>query len=121
MKAEWEYLGSGRNRAVFRHGNYVVKVPLNVAGIHDNLYERDTWLRYGQNRGYIKYARCRLFKNFSLIMQFARFSVEGKTGETGFVPYSSLKGANEWGLTVDCQQVGYNRFGQLVAYDYGRY
>lgn len=39
----WEYLGSGRHRAVFRRGNYVTKVPMNVEGVLSNQHEARTW------------------------------------------------------------------------------
>lgn len=48
-------------------------------------------------------------------MQFAQFPGPG-TDEDGFLPY---KNGPDWMGFVDCGQVGYNRFGQVVAYDYG--
>lgn len=113
----WTLVGAGRNRIVYRRGNYVVKVPLNEEGVYDNHFERRTFLKYGNGeKAYVKYARCRM-KGGLLIMQFARFPGPNST-ETGFIPWKHLP---SWAGSVDCCQVGYNRFGQLVAYDYGRF
>jgi hypothetical protein len=108
----WELIGEGRNRIVYGRGNYVVKVPLNEDGISDNYHERWTWLH--RDEGF-SYARCRLIGAL-LIMQYARFPVEGKTDENGWHEYR--KDLPWWVDFIDCQQVGYNRFGELVAYDY---
>jgi hypothetical protein len=51
-------------------------------------------------------------------MEYARYILPGKTDETGYVPYSM---APSWAGEVDCGQVGYNKTGRLVAYDYGRH
>lgn len=110
---EWEYIGEGRNRAVYRHGNYVVKVPLNVYGVGDNYHEYHVF-RHPERYDYCSYARCRLMGQL-LIMQYARF-VGPLSDETGYIPYAN---APKWADTIDCNQIGYNRFGQIVAYDYG--
>ena len=41
MMNKYEYLGCGRNRIVFalKSKNYVIKVPLNLAGNSDNCVE----------------------------------------------------------------------------------
>ena len=99
---------------VFRHGDFVIKVPLNEEGLHDNWRERSVWLRYGKTRGYIKYARCRLWGPL-LVMEYAKYPGPG-TEEDGYLP---LKNCPEWAYAVDCWQVGYNKSGEIVAYDYG--
>ena|ERR1700722_15537932 len=106
----FEYIGSGRSRAVWRHGNYVVKIPLNEAGIHDNLYERSVFQRRHQ-KGYDwgHFARCRLLGTI-LIMQYVEYTFN----------YADIKpGVHDWTYRIDGLQIGHNRFGQLVAYDYG--
>ncbi len=105
MKASFEFIGCGRHRAVWRHGNYVVKVPFCEEGIADNHQERFFWNKYGYERGYVKYARCRLVGSI-LVMQYVTYPPQ----------YTGLP---EWTYAVDCFQVGYNRMNQLVAYDYG--
>lgn len=118
----WEYVSSGRNRAVYRRGNYVVKVPLNEEGIHDNHHERNTFLGFRMNPSFIdhpdciQYARCRLLGDL-LVMQYAMFVGPG-TSSKGYLPYSF---GPSWMAFVDCGQAGYNRFGKVVAYDYGWY
>lgn len=113
-----EYLGSGRNREVYRRGNYVIKVPRNWQGIVDNEHEADVG-SYTRKEvpGSIQYARCRLHPGGILVMQYAQFVGPG-TDPDGFLPH---KNGPSWMGFVDCGQVGYNRFGKVVAYDYGRY
>lgn len=111
-EASFQYLGSGRSRAVWRHGNYVVKIPLNEAGIHDNIYERSVFQRRRQPRyDWGHWARCRLLGDI-LIMQYV---------DTDSFHYADMTSspAYDWTYAIDGLQVGYNRFGQLVAYDYG--
>ncbi len=115
MDKQWIYLGSGRNRHAFRHGNYVIKVPVNSNGIADNYHERYVFEEYRKDQNpYIHYARCRLF-NEILVMQFAQFQ-GSLSDETGYICWGN---APRWCSYVDCCQVGYNRFGKIVAYDYG--
>jgi hypothetical protein len=113
MKA-FEYLGSGRHRAVWRHGKYVIKIPINENGIYDNWHERDTWKQYGESGGCFKYARCRLLGNI-LIMEYASYPGP-LSDENGYIP---LQNCPEWAYSLDCHQVGYNQKGAIVAYDYG--
>jgi hypothetical protein len=112
---KYKYIGSGASRAVFKHHNYVIKIPHTCKGVFDNERERHLWMirRYPYHREF-SYARCRLY-GFILVMQYAHFPIPGKTDGDGFVPYEHLP---EWASFIDCQQVGYNRFGELVAYDY---
>jgi hypothetical protein len=84
-------IGEGRHRRVYQHGNYVIKVPLNEWGETDNWRERDLWLEYGYDRGYVKYARCRLLGNV-LVMQRANFP--GPLSEpNGYIPWDKCP---EW-------------------------
>ena len=103
---KWIYIGKGRNRIVWRRCNIVVKVPLNNDGLHDNWNERKMWSKYHTHTE-IKYASCRLYANYFLLMEYVN----------AFVPTSDLP---MWANYVDCRQVGYNRRGMIVAYDYGR-
>jgi hypothetical protein len=112
--ADFVYIGCGRNRMVFRHGNYVIKIPLNDHGVDDNYQERDVWTqpRYADVRP--QYARCRLLGTI-LIMQFAQF--QGPLSDDA--GYIAMADCPEWAYAIDCCQVGYNRYGNIVAYDYG--
>lgn len=113
---ELVYLGQGRNRTVYRRGNYVIKIPHNIHGIHDNHYESDVYLRFKGKESYIKYARCRL-KGDILVMEYARYPGE-YADETGYLPWA-CRAIPAWVDSVDCRQAGYNRRGEIVAYDYG--
>ena len=110
----WKSLGQGRHRAVWHRGNCVIKVPLNMSGLSDNTYERSQWSRY-RDRGYIKYASCRMIGNFLLLMEYAKFVGPISDGD-GYIPYEKVP---EWAYSVDCWQVGYNKKLEIVAYDYG--
>lgn len=112
---EFILIGEGRQRRVYRHGNYVVKIPINRNGVHDNWHEYEVF-KHRETYGYIQYARCRLLGDI-LIMQYAR-CVGPLSDSSGYIPMSVCP---EWAYSVDCCQVGYNRFGQIVAYDYGIY
>lgn len=102
------YLGSGRNRHVFllSSGRYVIKVPRNNDGIHDNITEAR---RYKYEK-YFFYpmAACRLVpgSGYLLIMEYVSEVKYNKS-----FPF--------WVKSVDCQQVGYTLSGKLVAFDYG--
>jgi hypothetical protein len=107
-----EYLGSGRNRRVFKHNNFVVKIPRNEDGYSDNMME---YYRYSKNKNLrknksgIQFARCRLMQqNCWLVMEYV-------------IPLSykeSLERNIEWVGYIDCGQVGLAKDGHVVAYDY---
>lgn len=100
----FRYLSCGDFRAVYRRKNYVVKVPINIDGIIDNIVEFKGWKKYGYrptNLGLVL-APCRLLNNNCLMM------VRVKT--TGLL-------YPDWANKVDNCQVGEYR-GRVVAYDY---
>ncbi len=111
-------LGQGRNRIVYRKrsSNYVIKIPISEYGAADNCHERRLFIQRNESNTKIRYARCRLL-GIILVMQYAR--CVGELSESdGFIPY---KNCPKWADYIDCAQIGYNRFGQIVAYDYGRF
>lgn len=110
-------LGEGRNRQVWRRGNYVVKVPLNEYGIGDNYHEADTYRRSLREKMPCKYARCRLVGPNStlLVMEYTKY-VGPLSDQDGYIVYENCP---TWAYSLDCWQVGYNRAGEIVAYDYG--
>lgn len=59
---------------------------------------------FSRGSGYIPLAKCRLHNSGILIMEY--------------VEQVSLDNLPDWCDFVDCRQVGYNRYSQLVAYDY---
>ena len=108
--SQLKHLGTGRNRAVYLlpSGKNVIKIPMNGDGIHDNLAEE---YRYRvQRTSWYPLARCRLLPgSHNLIMEYVKFPDS----------YCGLRESNSWIDSVDCCQIGYNRVGKLVAYDYG--
>jgi len=103
---------SGRNRVVFHMGHYVVKIPMNYNGIADNDWEGS--VRHSPDPRMAKYARTRMVYHTEIpvvFMEYVKYIAYGELRERGPVPH--------WVDGIDCQQVGFNRRGQLVAYDYG--
>lgn len=83
-------------------GKYVLKIPRNECGIADNLHESCV-------SGIYHNARCRtinLFGTTCLVMEYLK-----PAGYEDDLP--------DWTGFVDCCQVGYNRNGKLLAYDFG--
>lgn len=105
-----KYLGSGRHRDVYLlpSGKNVIKVPSSRDGVASNhreariRYEKDPWTDKEK-----VYARCRIIPgtNF-LVMEYID-------------PVISCNNLPKWTNCIDCGQVGYNRKGELKAYDYG--
>lgn len=102
-------IGEGRNRRVYLlpSGKNVIKVPLNDDGISDNCVE-DSRFRKHRAKWY-PLARCRLldYTKYYLIMEYVKPAKK---------PYDC---GEAWVYSVDCGQVGFNRAGRLVAFDYG--
>jgi hypothetical protein len=106
-------LGNGRHRQgfLFPSGKFVLKVPINSRGSQANLEESQRCHSDYKDKG----AKCRLFyyKGFPcLIMEKLE-----NTFFTCFYP-TELLDAPGWVHTVDSYQVGRNRKGKLLAYDY---
>jgi hypothetical protein len=116
---EWKFVGAGRTRIAVRRGNHVIKIPLNIDGIDDNLREAYIFAHRSSTAwSWARFARCKMVKGTHLLMMvYARCVVQGRTDDQGTVLAQSLPG---WASNVDCRQVGFTRQGELVAYDYGR-
>ncbi|QDJ96217.1 hypothetical protein Xoosp13_30 [Xanthomonas phage Xoo-sp13] len=105
---------NGRNRVVLLMGPYVIKFPISWDGHADNDWEGSISNAKEDEPDYnpdnVQYARTRLAyfeKTPILFMEQVKSTDE---------PYEVLP---DWVGYVDCAQVGYNRKGKLVAYDYG--
>lgn len=102
---EYEYLGYGGTRAVFDMGDgNVLKVAYNHDGIEANRREA-TWERTD-----IPVAECSSYKDeydsgLCVIM------------EKVSIPHTWDIDVPDWVGYVDCGQVGFNKNGELVAYD----
>ena len=107
MMCNYEFLGAGRNRAVFLtpSGKFVIKIPLNIAGNSDNYIEgkkkNDDFPL--PNSKYLE------INGFSCVMM--EYVEQLKISDATNIPW--------WANYVDSMQVGYTRKGRLVAYDYG--
>lgn len=116
---EAKTIWQGRNRTVFDKGRYVVKVPRNFNGIADNDWEGS--VSNGETLGdpnHVQYARTRMFYWHDIpvvLMEKVEHANQEQTKEYLGTP----KGKSDWTWSVDCGQVGFNRQGRLVAYDYG--
>jgi hypothetical protein len=108
---KWALLDMGRNRAVYAHGRFVIKVPCRDQGYSDNHNEARISRKYGRGPDLdgILYARCRLLANGWLVME--RLDVE----------YIPPEVRPRWADFVDCAQVGRTRDGRIVAYDFGNH
>lgn len=109
----------GRNRNVFKMpGGYVVKIPSCMDGIQDNDWEgslSNSEEGTGFDTGYIQYARTRMcyYKNIPIVfMEYVEYLPTFKIEER----YGSEP---DWCWSVDSGQVGSNKYGRLVAFDYG--
>lgn len=108
-EAGFRRLFAGRNRLSYLSpsGRNVVKIPLNDYGAHDN---NDEAFHFRRERAkWFPLARCRLFcDGLLLVMEWVEIDPNWE--------YSDLP---EWATWVDSGQVGLNRKGEFVAYDYG--
>jgi len=109
-KKSLKFLGEGRTRRVYlaHSGKYVVKYPLNSTGEHANWQEAKDY----KKGGFLEkenLARCRL-----ATLRGKEVLIMEKVEPTN----KFNKEGNSWVDYIDCQQVGYNRKGKLVAYDW---
>jgi hypothetical protein len=103
----YKLIGEGRTRRVYLSPRllYVIKVPKeNTNGWLDN--KREGKIYQERERYEEKFARCRFLKNDLLVMEYVKI-----------VPLD-CDNTPQWVSWIDCQQVGYNHKGVLVAYDY---
>jgi hypothetical protein len=105
-------LGQGRHRCVYLcpSGHYVIKFPINSDGEVANIEEAQA---YKNGRGCV--AKCRLFEYNEaccLIMEAVAFPDDGEAW------HQWSQTLPKWVKYIDCWQVGYNRKGELVAYDF---
>lgn len=99
---KYEFLGIGRNRVVFKlSADNVIKVPLNYNGVCDNSYE-------AFNKKDVEYGipRSKAFTLSSITLLVMEY-----------IQHVQLDNPPEWSDYIDCRQIGYNKKGQLLAYD----
>lgn len=107
----------GRNREVFVFRGYVVKVPLNLNGIADNDWEGSVSNseEYPQSDWQVQYARTRMVYVKDIPVVF----MEKLEDVTSKEIVRRLGREPNWTGCVDGGQVGFNKHGRLLAYDYG--
>jgi hypothetical protein len=116
--AGYEYLGYGRHRQVYLTAShkYVIKFPYNDDGEQANWEEAYEYAnRIG--RSYFPLAKCRAFRYDGITCLIMEAVQEPSWGNDDFEPSKDLP---DWTRSVDLRQVGWNRRGELVAYDYSR-
>lgn len=100
-----EPIGVGRSRAAFRSKSVVFKIPINGQGFHDNAWEARNYQKRTEKS--LPMAKCRII-DINDIPILAMELVE-------YIPYNE---SPKWADWVDCRQVGKNKKGEVVAYDY---
>ena len=114
LSRHYTLLGSGRNRAVFKlkSGNYVIKFPLNEEGVADNDWEASICSnKHEGDEDDVQYPKTRYIELQGFVCCIMEY----------IEPCDSIDGMPDWIGFVDCGQVGYNKKGRLLAYDYCRY
>jgi hypothetical protein len=103
------FLGEGRGRLVYKHKNWVIKIPKDDWGLGDNYHEATVSKIYKNrpNGNGVYFAKCKITPCGLLVMEYV---------DTTSINYKTLP---EWTGFVDCNQVGLTKDGRLVAYDYG--
>lgn len=108
-------VGIGRHRRTYKAAEgWVLKFPRCNAGMMDNYRESETWKRYGRSDGYANYAECEIVDLYFLT-EFPVFPVLWMEWVEETRSFHNLP---HWTYMIDCAQVGYNKDGILVAYDY---
>lgn len=105
---KYEFLGKGGQRIVFlKNKSTVIKVPLSFDGMLANESEARLYKKYKKN-GEIPYAKCKLITHAEGVSLL----------EMEWVDDRCIDKYPKWSEFVDCQQIGYDRNGKLVAFDY---
>lgn len=111
LNAKYEFVGAGRNRATFKlkSGNYVLKVPLNYHGGSDNNFE------FKQSKNNTLFPDIVLPKTKLVEVDgFGCLIMEN----INIIDLAESDNLPEWTTFIDCCQVGYNKKGILMPYDY---
>lgn len=113
---------AGRHRTVFVFNKYVVKVPRCADGFDDNETEGyvENDCRVSDPESNVQYARTRIavFKGVPVIFM-ERVAHASTARINAYFGRPADSNDYNWTFCVDCGQVGFNRAGRLVAYDYG--
>lgn len=103
----WKYIGSGRHRKVYKKGDVVLKIPVNLDGVEANVMERKLYL---SRRKEGIFAPCRLLSNGCLMMVALSNTLDCCDYDKNYPSW--VQELN------DGPQIGIDRNGRLLAYDY---
>lgn len=108
----WTYVSSGRHRRVIKRGNVVIKIPYQPDGKEANQDEYQLYRKYRNSpdpRTGVYYAPCRMLLNGCLMMRAINTKLNNKA-------YRKLP---LWAFELsDGPQVGFDKNGRVLAYDY---
>lgn len=106
-------IGCGTTRMVFESKNNVIKVPINDAGISSNDWEGSC-----SNEIYAKTKGIWLDNGLVIVVQ-EKLDLDFKFEKNNIIKDGSSFKYPDWVNGIDCQQVGFDKNGNLKAYDYG--
>lgn len=115
LKKKYPKYEEGRNRLVFFSKFVVIKIPLNEDGITDNEYESSVMGGKAFTKIWVK-PEYNTYPNTKFLELDGLWCVMMKKVKPTYESYDELP---NWVGFIDCGQVGYDRSGKLVAYDYG--
>jgi hypothetical protein len=106
-KRKYEFIGNGGTRIGFKHGNVVIKIPLNQCGVADNKTEAELYKTSTQKH---LLARCKLLPtNNWLVMTYVKDLIKNDI---------DVESWPDWVHYMDSNQAGRTISGKIVAYDY---
>lgn len=108
----WVYVGAGKDRRVWKKGNVVLKLAFTDSGVIANNNERKIYRESIGKKQDIKYAPCRMVCEGVLMMRAVReLDYLNDANDLLLIP--------KWAFDlVDGQQVGIDRNGTIMVYDY---
>ncbi len=110
-------ISAGRQRTVWSTGSgYVIKVPKDESGDCANANEEWTHKRHDKFLG--DYAKTRTFLVADRVICIAEY-IEPASTEDLTAVYGDRKDWPLWIKALDCEQAGFNRDGQVKAFDFG--
>lgn len=114
--------GSYRTAYLSPSKRFVYKVPLRYTGLICNYFEHDQYRNGTVCKDHVgvprdALARCRISPAGILVMEFVAGAVYGN--------YEKVEGTDvdvpDWAWRIEGAQVGINRRGKIVAFDYGNF
>jgi hypothetical protein len=106
---QWIYIGSGKDRRVWKRNNMVLKVAYTTSGVIANKQENFIYRNFKNDK--INYAPCRLIQE-NLLMMVAVSPLD----DLDPVQFARIP---DWAFELDDgPQVGIAKDGRILAYDY---